>query len=81
MLFKHPLDVVILSTDIFLTVSTKHLMMLLVEKEEDSIHNVYTGKIRWKKSINFIREMVLVEDRMKREFLNLFKFVLSKKEI
>lgn len=66
---KQPLEIVILSTDIFLIVSTKHLMMLLNEKE-DSKDSIYMGKIRYRKLIHFTREMVLfVEDKIKRELL------------
>lgn len=64
---KQPLEIVMLSTDIFLTVSTKRLMMLLNEKG-DSKDSTYTGKIRHRKSIRFISEMVLLEeDGIKRE--------------
>lgn len=68
MLFKHPLDIIILSTDIFLTVSTEHLMRLPDETGEDSGDNENAGKIRCKRSIHFIKEMVLVEGKRKGQF-------------
>ena len=66
-------DVVILSTDIFSTVSTKHLMMLLVEKGENSKGNRYIRKWRYGKLVHFIRETVfLVEDKNEERVLILF---------
>lgn len=63
MLFKHSLDVVILSTDIFLTVSTEHLMMLLDVREEGSKH--------WKNEVReadpFYKRNVLLAGRQHEE--------------
>lgn len=73
MLFKLPHRHVILSINIFPTVSLKHLMLLLDEKGDDSKDNRYSRKIRCRNLIHFMRETVfLAEDTVKTGFLIFF---------